>query len=247
MRAHGFSAVEDRRRRRAAGSPHRRRPARLRPGRPRAGRSDCRAEWRPAGRCASSGCSIAPATSSSRAASRAAGCSIWPSGRTPASCWRRSAARPATAAEALTTMAGHAVSRPIIVDVTSEETGDLLRTAIGHGFNVVLANKKPLAGVVGSLRGAAGHVGERRAARCKYEATVGAGPADHRHLPQAGRDRRPRAAHRRLRQRHADVHHVGDLRGAALLGRRARGGREGLRRAGRARRSVGHGRGAQGR
>ena len=42
-------------------------------------------------------------------------------------------------------MAGHAVSRPIIVDVTSEETGDLLRTAIGHGFNVVLANKKPLA------------------------------------------------------------------------------------------------------
>ena len=53
--------------------------------------------------------------------------------------------RKANAAEALTTMAAHAVSRPIIVDVTSEETGDLLRTAIGHGFNVVLANKKPLA------------------------------------------------------------------------------------------------------
>ncbi len=45
VRAQGFSAVEDRRRRRAAGSPHRRRPARLRPGRPGAGRSDCRAEW----------------------------------------------------------------------------------------------------------------------------------------------------------------------------------------------------------
>ena len=27
-----------------------------------------------------------------------------------------------------------------------EETGHLLRTAIGHGFSVVLANKKPLAG-----------------------------------------------------------------------------------------------------
>ena len=53
--------------------------------------------------------------------------------------------RKANAAEALTTMAAHAVSRPIIVDVTSEETGDLLKTAIGHGFNVVLANKKPLA------------------------------------------------------------------------------------------------------
>ena len=33
--------------------------------------------------------------------------------------------RQADAAEALTTMASHAASRPIIVDVTSEETGDL--------------------------------------------------------------------------------------------------------------------------
>ena len=82
--------------------------------------------------------------------------------------------RKATAAEALTTMAGHAVSRPIIVDVTSEETGDLLRTAIGHGFNVVLANKKPLAQswdryealLAGATNGGP---------RVKYEATVGAG------------------------------------------------------------------------
>jgi bifunctional aspartokinase / homoserine dehydrogenase 1 len=82
--------------------------------------------------------------------------------------------RPATAAEALTMMAQHAVSRPIIVDVTSEETGDLLRTAIGHGFNVVLANKKPLAGVwnsYSSLVGASLNGGPR----IKYEATVGAG------------------------------------------------------------------------
>ena len=40
---------------------------------------------------------------------------------------------------------GRACGVAPIVDVTSEETGDLLRTAIGHGFNVVLANKKPLA------------------------------------------------------------------------------------------------------
>jgi aspartokinase/homoserine dehydrogenase 1 len=80
----------------------------------------------------------------------------------------------ATAAEALTTMAAHAVSRPIIVDVTSEETGDLLRTAIGHGFNVVLANKKPLAqsweryaALVSRSANGGPHV--------KYEATVGAG------------------------------------------------------------------------
>ena len=38
------------------------------------------------------------------------------------------------------------MSRPVIVDVTSEETGDLLRAALGQGFDVVLANKKPLAG-----------------------------------------------------------------------------------------------------
>ena len=43
-------------------------------------------------------------------------------------------------------MASHAVSRPVVVDVTSEETGDLLRTALDRGFDVVLANKKPLAG-----------------------------------------------------------------------------------------------------
>jgi aspartokinase/homoserine dehydrogenase 1 len=82
--------------------------------------------------------------------------------------------RAAGAAEALTTMAGHAVSRPIIVDVTSEETGDLLRTAIGHGFNVVLANKKPLAGPWASyaaLVSSSGNGGPR----VKYEATVGAG------------------------------------------------------------------------
>ena len=80
----------------------------------------------------------------------------------------------ATAVEALATMAGHAVSRPIIVDVTSEETGDLLRSAIGHGFNVVLANKKPLAesweryaALVSTSANGGPHV--------KYEATVGAG------------------------------------------------------------------------
>lgn len=80
----------------------------------------------------------------------------------------------AGAAEALTFMASHAVSQPILVDVTSEETGDLLRTAVGHGFNVVMANKKPVAGSYESyaalMEGAAG------AGRVvKYEATVGAG------------------------------------------------------------------------
>ena len=72
-------------------------------------------------------------------------------------------------------MASHAVSRPVIVDVTSEETGDLLRTAIGHGFNVVLANKKPLAGSWDSYDRAARGRRTRADPHVLYEATVGAG------------------------------------------------------------------------
>jgi aspartokinase/homoserine dehydrogenase 1 len=80
----------------------------------------------------------------------------------------------ATSTDALTTIASHAVSRPVIVDVTSEDTADLLRTALGHGFDVVLANKKPLTQSWTSY--------ERLLSACtpggprlKYEATVGAG------------------------------------------------------------------------
>jgi aspartokinase/homoserine dehydrogenase 1 len=82
--------------------------------------------------------------------------------------------RPAQAADALALMASHAVSRPVVVDVTSEETGDLLRAALGNGFSVVLANKKPLAGSwesYAALVSAPAH-GSRQV---KYEATVGAG------------------------------------------------------------------------
>jgi bifunctional aspartokinase / homoserine dehydrogenase 1 len=82
--------------------------------------------------------------------------------------------RAAASAEALSVMAAHAVSRPVLVDVTSEETGDLLRAAIGHGFDVVMANKKPLAGSWDSYENllAASTNGGRQ---IKYEATVGAG------------------------------------------------------------------------
>jgi len=82
--------------------------------------------------------------------------------------------RRATADTALATMASHAVSGPILVDVTSEETGGLLEAALAHGFNLVLANKKPLAGSWAScerLMSAAKTSGRR----IRYEATVGAG------------------------------------------------------------------------
>jgi len=80
----------------------------------------------------------------------------------------------APAKDALQLMASHAVSRPIVVDVTSEETGDLLLMAAKAGFDLVLANKKPLAvswdhysRLMAASAGAGRHV--------RYEATVGAG------------------------------------------------------------------------
>jgi bifunctional aspartokinase / homoserine dehydrogenase 1 len=82
--------------------------------------------------------------------------------------------RPASALEALRWIAAHAVSRPVLVDVTAEETGDLLATALGQGFDLVLANKKPLAGPPAAYR----RLLETAAAagrRVRYEATVGAG------------------------------------------------------------------------
>jgi aspartokinase/homoserine dehydrogenase 1 len=82
--------------------------------------------------------------------------------------------RPAAAPEALRWIAAHAVSRPVLVDVTAEETGDLLLAALGQGFDLVLANKKPLAGPTAAYR----RLLETAAAagrRVRYEATVGAG------------------------------------------------------------------------
>jgi aspartokinase/homoserine dehydrogenase 1 len=82
--------------------------------------------------------------------------------------------RPASAQEALATIASHAVSRPVLVDVTSDETGDLLHTALGQGFDVVLANKKPLTHAWASYEGLMSAC-TPGGPRLKYEATVGAG------------------------------------------------------------------------
>jgi aspartokinase/homoserine dehydrogenase 1 len=82
--------------------------------------------------------------------------------------------RAASAPEALRWIAAHAVSRPVLVDVTAEETSDILITALGQGFDLVLANKKPLAGPPAGYR----RLFETAAAagrRVRYEATVGAG------------------------------------------------------------------------
>jgi bifunctional aspartokinase / homoserine dehydrogenase 1 len=83
--------------------------------------------------------------------------------------------RPAPSGDALSIVASHAVSQPVVVDVTSEETGDLLRAAIGNGFDVVLANKKPLAGTWDSYAALMSAVSSNGGRQIKYEATVGAG------------------------------------------------------------------------
>lgn len=94
----------------------------------------------------------------------------------------------ASAVGALRHVASHAVSRPVLVDVTAEETGDLLKAALGHGFDLVLANKKPLAGPHrehAELLAAA----ESSRRRILYEATVGAGLPildTHRKLVESG-------------------------------------------------------------
>jgi aspartokinase/homoserine dehydrogenase 1 len=64
--------------------------------------------------------------------------------------------------------------RPILVDLTSEETAPLLQEALEQGFHVVLANKKPLAGpqlAFDELLTTA----RERGLSLRYEATAGAG------------------------------------------------------------------------
>ena len=125
-------------------------------------------------RCAWWACSTARATSSIPRAFRRDASRGSPRARTAAVCSPSLGGERAAAAAALHFIASHAVSRPILVDVTAEETGDLLRVALGQGFDLVLANKKPLAGTAESyvrLLEAA----QAASRRIRYEATVGAG------------------------------------------------------------------------
>jgi aspartokinase/homoserine dehydrogenase 1 len=64
--------------------------------------------------------------------------------------------------------------RPILVDLTSEETAPLLQEALERGFHVVLANKKPLAVPLIAFDRMIASARERRLS-FRYEATAGAG------------------------------------------------------------------------
>jgi aspartokinase/homoserine dehydrogenase 1 len=92
----------------------------------------------------------------------------------------------ATASHALTLIASHAVQGPVLVDVTADETTPLLREALAHGFDLVLANKHPLSGAHEAELHRKARASGRR---IRYEATVGAGLPildTHRKLVESG-------------------------------------------------------------
>ena len=80
----------------------------------------------------------------------------------------------ASTTDALAAIARHALSRPIFVDLTADDTGPLLRDALAAGMDVVLANKRPLAGALGDAR-ALQEVARAHDRRILHETTVGAG------------------------------------------------------------------------
>jgi bifunctional aspartokinase / homoserine dehydrogenase 1 len=64
--------------------------------------------------------------------------------------------------------------RPILVDLTSDETAPLLQEALENGFHIVTANKKPLAAPWAEYERLMNTARERHLA-LRYEATAGAG------------------------------------------------------------------------
>ena len=75
---------------------------------------------------------------------------------------------------ALAEVRQHALSRPILVDVTAGDTSAVLEAALVGGMDIVLANKKPLAAPRGS-RGRLTQSAASHGRRVLHEATVGAG------------------------------------------------------------------------
>jgi aspartokinase/homoserine dehydrogenase 1 len=92
--------------------------------------------------------------------------------RTPLSGVRRGVR--ATAEEAIAAISAHALSRPILVDVTAADTVPVLEDALARGMDLVLANKRPLAGPEKDAQ-ALSRAAAAQGRRVLHEATVGAG------------------------------------------------------------------------
>ena len=92
-------------------------------------------------------------------------------GRTLAELPGGRAARPE---EAVALLAQHALTDPMLVDVTADDTTPLVKQALTAGMDVVLANKRPLSASRADTE-ALMALAEREGKRVFYEATVGAG------------------------------------------------------------------------
>ena len=82
--------------------------------------------------------------------------------------------RAATAVEAIEHIAGYALTRPVLVDLTADDTSAALQAALTHGMDLVLANKRPIAGRR-AVSEALWQTASARGRRIYHEATVGAG------------------------------------------------------------------------
>ncbi|MGH7704197.1 MAG: ACT domain-containing protein, partial [Gemmatimonadales bacterium] len=82
--------------------------------------------------------------------------------------------RAGAAEAAVAFVARHALSRPILVDLTADETGPILRRAVAAGMNLVLANKRPLSGPHSEAE-ALSAMARIHGRRILHETTVGAG------------------------------------------------------------------------
>jgi aspartokinase/homoserine dehydrogenase 1 len=81
---------------------------------------------------------------------------------------------PVTAEDAVTQIAQHALTRPVLVDLTAGDTAPVLQQGLLHGMDLVLANKRPLADRR-AVSDALWQVARARGRRILHEATVGAG------------------------------------------------------------------------
>jgi bifunctional aspartokinase / homoserine dehydrogenase 1 len=79
-----------------------------------------------------------------------------------------------SAAASVREIARHALQRPILVDVTADDTTAALRVALTSGMDLVLANKRPLGGPLADARGLL-DLAATNGRRLLHETTVGAG------------------------------------------------------------------------
>ena len=80
----------------------------------------------------------------------------------------------ASAERAVAHIAGYALTRPVLVDLTADDTAPALEQALTHGMDLVLANKRPLADRR-AVSEALWQTARAHGRRILHEATVGAG------------------------------------------------------------------------